>query len=235
VKQVVDVLPCDEDAHFAFICERDAARSLDRADCMKQALLQARRDGAAKVELTLVVVSGWHALLSGEPPNRHNPSQIRRTDAYAKQGRERYPYSDNLECEFIDCLSDADRESLSPALRAVCLYLDICFFHPFDDGNGRLARLALDFVLTKAGLCVRDVSGLFSITRRADDAIGAKAFVETIQEYLAPVGARRDEALELWGRDHAFAPSDAYDCNVDQRLRYKWFDCLTDIAFIDDE
>ena len=28
---------------------------------------------------------------------------------------------------------------------------DVCFFHPFDDCNSRMARLVLDFLLTREG------------------------------------------------------------------------------------
>jgi len=36
--------------------------------------------------------------------------------------------------------------SISCAMRQ-----DVCFFHPFDDCNSRMARLVLDFLLTREG------------------------------------------------------------------------------------
>merc|ERR1712118_21320 len=101
---------------------------------------------------------------------------------------------------FEKALSDAtdSEDAAAPEVRAVRAYLDVCFFHPFDDGNGRLARLVLDFVLTKAGLCLQDIGGLFTLSRRADDADGAKAFVETLQQYIAPSGPNRDDDLKKW-------------------------------------
>jgi prophage maintenance system killer protein len=32
------------------------------------------------------------------------------------------------------------------------IYLDVCFFHPFDDGNARSAFLAALFVLVREGI-----------------------------------------------------------------------------------
>jgi Fic family protein len=52
---------------------------------------------------------------------------------------------------------------------AARVYLDVCFFHPFDDGNARAARLALDCVLTRAGLAIHVAEPIFAIPRWADD------------------------------------------------------------------
>ena len=49
------------------------------------------------------------------------------------------------------------------------MYLDVCFFHPFADGNARAARLALDHVLTSAGLGLHTAEPVFLLPRRADD------------------------------------------------------------------
>ena len=42
----------------------------------------------------------------------------------------------NSEQDFISVLCQADTTEPA-ALRAVRAYLDVCFFHPFDDGNSR--------------------------------------------------------------------------------------------------
>merc|ERR1711957_747529 len=114
---------------------------------------------------------------------------IRQTDAYAKQGRERYPSSSSLAEEFQACLLEADSGSSVLVVRAARLFLDICFFHPFDDGNARLAWLALDFLFTKAGLCLRDVSAFFTMPHSAHDEVVAEAFIAALQENLSPIGA----------------------------------------------
>ncbi|MFO0714120.1 MAG: Fic family protein [Sandaracinus sp.] len=60
-----------------------------------------------------------------------------------------------------------------PLVRAARVYLDVCFFHPFEDGNARAARLALDHVLTCAGLALHAAGPVFAPARGADDERGA--------------------------------------------------------------
>jgi len=60
------------------------------------------------------------------------------------------------------------------------VYLDVGFLHPFEDGNARAAWLALDHVLTRAGLGPRAVEPLFGISRAADDARGAWCFASMV-------------------------------------------------------
>ena len=56
-----------------------------------------------------------------------------------------------------------------PAARA---YLDVAIFHPFPDGNARLAMLTLAYVLELEGVRL-DQAGPLQTTRYADDAAGA--------------------------------------------------------------
>ncbi|WP_324610562.1 MULTISPECIES: Fic family protein [unclassified Streptomyces] len=53
------------------------------------------------------------------------------------------------------------RQEHHPALpltaRAARAYLDICFFHPFDDGNARAALLTLLFVLARESVALDSV------------------------------------------------------------------------------
>ena len=67
------------------------------------------------------------------------------------------------------CLAEAGDRAVPPQLRAARVYLDLCFFHPFDDGNARAARLALDHVLTGAGLALHVAEPLFIFSCRADN------------------------------------------------------------------
>ena len=69
------------------------------------------------------------------------------------------------------------------AVRAARVYLDVCYFHPFVDGNARAARLALDHVITRAGLALHAVEPLFVVARAADDGRGAWGLAYSI-EYL---------------------------------------------------
>ncbi|MEU8659258.1 hypothetical protein, partial [Actinoplanes philippinensis] len=60
------------------------------------------------------------------------------------------------------------------------LYLDIAFFHPFDDGNGRLAGLALQFVLLRERVCLDEPAPILTAVRRADDADGAAGLARLV-------------------------------------------------------
>ena len=88
---------------------------------------------------------------------------FRSGDAYAKGGRERYPLEPTTQATFRRCLAEANDREASPVKRAARVFLDICFFHPFDDGNARAARLAMDYVMTRSGLSLDAPEALFVI------------------------------------------------------------------------
>ena len=114
-------------------------------------------------------------------------------DAYAKQGRERYPrYSESSEDEerCIKILEEANTTE-HVALRATRAYLDVLFFHPFDDGCSRLARLVFDFVLTQAHVAVNGVEAIFLFAKSARDAEGAQRLVELVEKEMAKPQSRK--------------------------------------------
>lgn len=59
------------------------------------------------------------------------------------------------------------------ASRAARAYLDVCFFHPFADGNARAALLALVFVLGRDRVVPGHLGPLPMVARRADDPVAA--------------------------------------------------------------
>jgi fido (protein-threonine AMPylation protein) len=69
----------------------------------------------------------------------------------------------------------------------------MCFFHPFDDANGRAALLTMGFVLAREKVFLDEV-GPVRVRRYADDAVGALALARLIH-VLAIAAARRGEAL----------------------------------------
>jgi len=79
-------------------------------------------------------------------PGRARAAHDRRV---RKGGRERYPIVPDLRERLASALRDAEDPQTSRIVRAVRLYLDICYLHPFADGNARAARLALDHLLTR--------------------------------------------------------------------------------------
>ncbi|MEU0275775.1 hypothetical protein [Streptomyces sp. NPDC006307] len=92
--------------------------------------------------------------------------------AFAKGGRERYGLASDTRARFERCLSESAQPDLPVPSRAAGAYLDILFFHPFEDGNARAAMPTLAFVLTREGVVLEQVQPL-QTTRWADDAEGA--------------------------------------------------------------
>ncbi|MFI9429176.1 Fic family protein [Streptomyces achromogenes] len=81
---------------------------------------------------------------------------------------------------------------LSLTARAARAYLDVCFFHPFDDGNARSAFLALVFVLAREGVALDGVSLLRRVTFQADEPEDALILTRYIDVHLAET--RRNSA-----------------------------------------
>ncbi len=71
-----------------------------------------------------------------------------------------------------------DRGLPLPA-RAARLYLDVAFFHPFDDGNGRAALLALGHLLATEDIVLPWVAPL-TVARYADDPAGAAELARVV-------------------------------------------------------
>ncbi|WP_406463286.1 Fic family protein [Streptomyces sp. NBC_00111] len=144
-----------------------------------------RTDGARDVRpLTFALLSGWQRVVLG---TRDAP--FRRGDAYAKRGRERYGLTARTRPDFAACLHESGDRSVPLEARAARAYLDVAFFHPFDDGNARAALLALTFVLAREQVVLRDV-GPLQTTRYADDAEGA-ADLALLVGILVRASARR--------------------------------------------
>ncbi|MYY80904.1 hypothetical protein GT044_06415 [Streptomyces sp. SID335] len=93
-------------------------------------------------------------------------------DAYAKAGRERYGLTSRTQADFDSCLRETTDPDIPLSARAARAYLDVAFFHPFDDGNARAALLALVHVLAREDIVLPEV-GPLQTTRYADDPAGA--------------------------------------------------------------
>ncbi len=178
-----DVEPVTIDAHTRYIRDVDAARSPERADRMRDALTAARADAAGDAPLDFSRLAAWQTVVLGEP------AAWRSTDAFAHSGRERYASSDDVQRRFDACLRDANDASVDPVARAARVYLDVCFFHPFPDGNARAARLALDFTLSRASLALHAAEPVFRLARRATDPGGPHA-LHYLLDYVTGPRAR---------------------------------------------
>ena len=138
-----------------------------RAERLLVAHTLARSDAARRAPLDFALLAGWQREVLGgaEAP-------FRAADAYAKAGRERYGLTSRTQDDFAACLREGTDPGLPLAARAARVYLDVAFFHPFTDGNGRAALLTLVHVLAREGIVLPEV-GPLQTTRYADDAVGA--------------------------------------------------------------
>ncbi len=167
-------------AHRAFIETQDRARDPIRAERMLAALDACRSSALRGEPLTFGLLAGWQQLVLGSDA----PSPWRTTDAFARHVR--YAYSPDLPARFDAAIAQANGTD-EVAVRAVRAYLDLCFFHPFADGNARAARLALDHVLTRAGLGLHAIEPLVVIARSTDDVSGVYTMTEMLRLLAGPV------------------------------------------------
>ncbi|MDH6215337.1 Fic family protein [Streptomyces pseudovenezuelae] len=165
----------------------DHARSPHRADSLLTALTLARADAESGTPLTFATLSAWQRRVLDVPE-----APFRRHPAYAKAGRERYGIGTDLPPLLDACLAEAEAGAgvgagvgaeaspLPLTARAARAYLDVCFFHPFDDGNARSAFLTLTYVLARAGVTLEQVGPVRRIQRHADDPEGALALADLL-------------------------------------------------------
>jgi hypothetical protein len=170
------------DGHRIYIEDRERLVDRERAARMSLALTECRKAARRHKPLTFSHLARLAAIVLGKPEVR-----FRKGVGLAKSGREVYRLTDEAEKRFSECLSQADDAADPVAVRAARVYLDVCFFHPFEDGNARVARLALDHVLTSAGLLLESAEPLFVVARAASDADGAWSLARLV-DYLAASG-----------------------------------------------
>jgi hypothetical protein len=98
-------------------------------------------------------------------------------------------------------VAGANDATVSARARAARSSLDLGFLHPFDDGNARAARVALDFVLTRAGLVLADDEGwAFRPPLAADDPALGSAFEQIVTRLARRVpGSHEVPALRRGG------------------------------------
>lgn len=142
-------------------------RDPDRADRLLAAMALSRAAAARGEPLTPALLDTWQKQVLGM-----SDVSLRQGDAFAKGGRERYGLTPRTWRDFAACLRQSADTSVPLPARAARAYLDIAFFHPYPDGNARLALLALAHVLEMEGVRLDEV-GPLQTTRYADDPAGA--------------------------------------------------------------
>jgi hypothetical protein len=149
-------------------------------DQRRQSLLLAAYDdvrcaAATGASLTPNLTARWNGMLRGVPT-----AGFRRGPAFAKNGRDRYGLHADTQQRYEVCLLEAADLTIPVVARAARAYLDVAFFHPYDDGNARLAGTVLHFVLLRAGVELDEVRPILTIVRRADDPDGTAAFARLV-------------------------------------------------------
>ena len=126
--------------------------------------------------LTFARLAGWQRAVLGvsEAPFRTGPAR-------AKGGLERYSWRPDLPELFEQVLAEATGDDLPLASRAARLYLDVIFFHPFDDGNARAAMLAVRYLLAREGVVLDRAAPLLMTVRRAGDEFGAAGLAQLVE------------------------------------------------------
>jgi hypothetical protein len=167
-----------------------------RHACGDERLLAAyrdvRREAATGAALTPRLTARWNSIVRGVPA-----AAFRRGTAVAKNGRERYGLHAVTQQRFASCLTDTADPATPVTARAARAYRDVAFFHPYDDGNGRLAGLVLLFVLLRERVELDEVTPILTTIRRADDADGAADLARLVYGIAAATRRRhlRESAL----------------------------------------
>jgi len=108
------------------------------------------------------------------------PATVRTAPALAKEGAETYAWFPAFE-SLVRAKLDADlADGCPPLAKAARLYLDLIYLHPFEDGNARAARLALELVLRRAGLPTPALAPLVRFPKPAGDASAYRRFLEAL-------------------------------------------------------
>ena len=165
----------------------DGAVDPARANGLLTAVELVRADAARGALLDLELLRGWqqHVLDTPQPP------PFRTLPVFAKRGRERYGIGPDTRDHLDACLAESASggRPLPVPARAARAYLDVCFFHPFDDGNARSAFLTPVFVLAREGITLNGVALLRRITFQADNPQDALALTRRAGARLDIVGA----------------------------------------------
>ncbi|MFC6012542.1 Fic family protein [Nocardia lasii] len=153
-----------------------------RTDRLRVALAAAR----AAPDLTLDRLADWHRIAMGA----RRAQSFRTVPAFAKGGRERYGVDAGTSAEFENHLLEAADPAVALAARAARVYSDVCFFHPFSDGNARAAMLAIYHVLARGGVVLDQAGPVLAVSRRADDHAAALVLVRLVDVLIDATRAR---------------------------------------------
>ncbi|MFF9870040.1 Fic family protein [Streptomyces sp. NPDC013953] len=159
--------PAAPDGFRVFFAATRGCRDAEGVVRVLTALDLALADAEQGAQPTFSLMANWQRTVL-----HRDVVAFRSLPAFAKGGRERYGLAPDTHARFVHCLAESASPDLPLPSRAARAYLDVLFFHPFEDGNARAAMLALAFVLGRDGVSLDQVHPLQAI-RWADDAEGA--------------------------------------------------------------
>lgn len=162
------------DGFASFVESSGGSDPSSRAGRLASALTMAGAAVLAPEPLSFAVLQRWQRVVLGRPTG------FRPAPAFAKHGDEHYGRYEGIEADFDSYLLQASDAGLSVAARAARVYLDVAFYHPFDDGNGRAAMLAMYYVLRRGAVVLDQAGPLLMTVRRADDQRGAISLANLI-------------------------------------------------------
>ncbi|MCH8329354.1 MAG: Fic family protein, partial [Nanoarchaeota archaeon] len=105
-----------------------------------------------KKELSLAAILHWHKLLFHES-DIEIAGNIRKHTVAIARSKVEFPMAaelDTLLHEFFNWYRKV-KDSLNPVILAALVHLRFVTIHPFSDGNGRISRLMMNFVLHSKG------------------------------------------------------------------------------------
>ncbi|MFO0651259.1 MAG: Fic family protein [Polyangiales bacterium] len=159
-----------EDHHRRYIDRYDGPQHADpaRTARYRTALddLRARADRGEALTLdALAHTQGLVLGLDGAAP-------LRVTDAFARGGAHRYPFTEDLAATLDARLACWRAPHLDAVVAACGLYLDVIFTHPFDDGNTRAANLCYERMFRAARRPTPRFEDLLVLRKDPGDARG---------------------------------------------------------------
>ena len=122
---------------------------------MERCLTKYEEDLYQKRELNETLLLGWHTILLNKIPNYDQykgiwrPVNVRiRTSAFTFPPHERVP---EMAHKMIQGYHE-NKDQIHPVELAAIIHCEFTTMHPFADGNGRIARLIMNYVLQTNGL-----------------------------------------------------------------------------------
>ncbi len=208
-----------------------AARPADAHDVAATYRLAANPADVGRVPRSgdelIAILEGRHGLLMGARPDKR-PGQLKETDNYA--GGYRF-----VDPHLVRGTLKRGFDTLTPLIdafaRAAAMMVLVTEVHPFDDGNGRVARLAVNAELTAAGqarIVIPTVyrnnylAGLSAVSNRAGRGEALISVLDYTQRWTTRVLWRSyEEALADLEASNAFVdPGEAEASGT--RLQFPW-------------